>query len=67
MLNNIDIDKELKLRQEREEIMFDPAFRAWAQEFNISRSYEDKSSMINAKELQMHYDTNKYSNLQFNH
>jgi hypothetical protein len=67
MLQNIDLDKALKLQQEREETMFDPAFRAWAQEFNISQSYEDKTSKINARELQMHYDTKKYSKLQFNY
>jgi len=47
--------------------MSNPEFHKWMKELNVSQSYEDKTSKINARELQMHYDTKKYSKLQFNY
>jgi hypothetical protein len=70
MLDTIKMKFFLKMReleQERQETMSNLEFHKWMKELNVSQSYEDKTSKINARELQMHYDTKKYSNLQFNH
>ena len=61
-----DIEKEMHLIQERENTMANPEFQAWMKELNISQSYEDRSAKIFAYDLQMQYDTKRYSKLNFN-
>jgi hypothetical protein len=46
--------------------MANPEFQAWMKELNISQSYEDRSAKILAYDLQMQYDTKRYSKLKFN-
>ena len=58
--------KAQELEQERNETMSNPEFQAWMKELNVSQSFEDKSSKINALELQMQYDNKLYSKLNFN-
>jgi hypothetical protein len=60
-----DIEKEIELIQEREKTMANPEFQAWMRDLNISQSYEDRSTKINAYDLQMQYDTKRYSKLNF--
>ena len=61
-----DIEKEMELIQDREKTMANPEFQAWMRDLNVSASYEDKSSKINAYDLQMQYITKMYSKLNFN-
>ena len=61
-----DIEKEMQLIQDRENTMGNPEFQAWMKELNVSQSYEDRSTKINAYDLQMQYDTKRYSKLNFN-
>ena len=60
-----DIEKEMQLIKERENTMANPEFQAWMKELNISQSYEDRSTKINAYDLQMQYDVKRYSKLNF--
>ena len=69
MVNTIRADyflKEQDLEQTRNETMANPEFQNWMRELNVSQSVEDKVSKINALELQMQYDTKRYSKLNFN-
>jgi hypothetical protein len=59
-------EKYEQLEMQRAEVAADPEFQAWMRELNISSSYEDRSTKINALELQMQYDTKRYSKLNFN-
>jgi hypothetical protein len=61
-----DIEKEMQLIQDREKTMANPEFQAWMKELNVSQSYEDRSTKINAYDLQMQYDVKLYSKLNFN-
>jgi len=56
-----------QLEMQRAEVVANPEFQAWMRDLNVSASYEDKSSKINAYDLQMQYSTKKYSKLQFNY
>ena len=60
-----NIEKEMQLIRLREETMANPKFQEWMQDLNISQSYEDRSSKINAYDLQMQYDVKAYSKLNF--
>ena len=59
-------EKYEQLEMQRAEVVADPKFQAWMKELNVSSSYEDRSSKINAYDLQMQYSTKMYSKLNFN-
>jgi len=59
-------EKYEQLEMQRAEVVADPEFQAWMRELNVSSSYEDRSSKINAYDLQMQYSTKMYSKLNFN-
>ena len=59
-------EKYEQLEMERTQVAADPEFQAWMRALNVSSSYEDRSTKINALELQMQYDTKRYSKLNFN-
>jgi len=59
-------EKYEQLEMERMQVAADPKFQAWMRALNVSSSYEDKSSKINAYDLQMQYTTKMYSKLNFN-
>lgn len=65
ILTNICPEKELQLEKERNEVMANAEFQAWMKELNVSQSCEDRAAKIRALDLQMQYDTKKYSNLNF--
>ena len=60
-----NIEKEMQLIRLREKTMANPKFQEWMRDLNISQSYEDRSSKINAYDLQMQYDVKAYSKLNF--
>ena len=55
-LENLDLEKYEQLELERSETMNDPNFQSWVSELNISQSYEDRTGIINANELNKQYD-----------
>ena len=59
-------EKYEQLEMQRAEVVADPKFQAWMRDLNVSASYEDRSTKINAYDLQMQYDTKRYSKLNFN-
>lgn len=59
-------EKYEQLEMQRAEVVADPEFQAWMRELNVSSSYEDRSTKINAYDLQMQYNTKLYSKLNFN-
>ena len=59
-------EKYEQLEMQRAEVAADPEFQAWMRELNVSSSYEDRSTKINAYDLQMQYNTKLYSKLNFN-
>ena len=59
-------EKYEQLEMQRAEVVADPEFQAWMRELNLSSSYEDRSTKINAYDLQMQYNTKMYSKLNFN-
>ena len=59
-------EKYEQLEMERMQVVADPEFQAWMRELNVSSSYEDRSTKINAYDLQMQYNTKLYSKLNFN-
>jgi hypothetical protein len=61
-----DIEKEIQLIQDREKTMANPEFQAWMKELNVSASHEDRSTRINAYDLQRQYEVTLYSKLNFN-
>ena len=71
-INNMNVfdklcpEKYEQLEMQRAEVAADPEFQAWMRALNVSSSYEDRSTKINALELQMQYDTKRYSKLNFN-
>ena len=71
-INNMNVfdklcpEKYEQLEMQRAEVAADPEFQAWMRALNVSSSYEDRTTKINALELQMQYDTKRYSKLNFN-
>ena len=59
-------EKYEQLEMERMQVAADPEFQAWMRALNVSSSYEDRTTKINALELQMQYNTKLYSKLNFN-
>ena len=59
-------EKYEQLEMQRAEVAADPEFQAWMRALNVSSSYEDRTTKINSLELQMQYDTKRYSKLNFN-
>ncbi len=66
VFDKLSLEKYEQLEMERMQVAADPEFQAWMRALNVSSSYEDRSTKINALELQMHYNTKMYSKLNFN-
>jgi len=62
-LENLDLEKYEQLELERANTMNDPNFQSWAKDLNVSQSYEDRTGIIKANELNRQYD---YSSLMIN-
>jgi hypothetical protein len=58
-LQNLDLQKYEQLELDRANTMNDPKFQNWAKELNVSQSYEDRSGIIRANELNNQYDFSK--------
>jgi hypothetical protein len=57
--------KAQELEKQRNETMASPEFQEWMKQLKVSQLHEDRSVKINAYDLQMQYDTKRYSKLNF--
>lgn len=55
---NISIERLEQIEQEREEVMFSPAFKQWMKDLNVSRSYADPTPRFNAQVMNSQYSFN---------
>lgn len=55
-LERLDLEKYELLERERNETIADPLYQQWMSELNVSQSYEDRSGIIRANELNRQYD-----------
>ena len=62
-LERLDLEKYEALEQERNETIAGPLYQQWMSELNVSQSYEDRTGIIRANELNRQYS---YSNLNGN-
>jgi hypothetical protein len=60
------LEKVRQLENERNETMANPEFQDWMRNLKVSQLHEDRSVKINAYDLQMQYNTKRYSKLNFN-
>lgn len=59
---NITVERLEQIEKERNKTVGDKNFQLWMKEFNVSQSYQDRSSIINAMDLLKQYN---YSNYKF--
>ena len=52
------------LQSSRENTMVDKEFISWMSSLNVSRSYEDPTGKIKAKEIMSQWDTKRYNMIQ---
>ena len=58
-MNNITIEKLEQIEAERAKTFSDPAFIKWMRKLNVSRLYQEPTSMLNARDLNQQYDFSK--------
>ena len=57
---NISFERLEQIENERNKTMVDKHFQQWMKELNVSQSYQDKSSFINAKDFLRQYDYSEF-------
>ena len=57
---NITVERLEQIEKERNKTMGDKNFQIWMKELNVSQSYQDRSSIINAMDLLKQYDYSTY-------
>ena len=55
----MSIEQLEKLEQERTETMSDPKFKEWVEQLHVSQSFEDRTGIINANEMNNQYKFSK--------
>ena len=55
-LERLDLEKYEQLEMERATTYADSEFQQWMSELNVSQSYEDRSGIVRANELNSQYD-----------
>ena len=55
-LERLDLEKYELLELERNNTIADKGFQQWMSELNVSQSYEDRTGIIRANELNAQYD-----------
>lgn len=55
-LERLDLEKWEQLEMERATTYADSEFQQWMSELNVSQSYEDRSGIVRANELNSQYD-----------
>jgi|688.fasta_scaffold01094_86 hypothetical protein len=57
---NITVERLEQIEKERNKTMGDKNFQIWMKELNVSQSYQDRSSIINAMDIIKQYDYSTY-------
>jgi hypothetical protein len=57
---NITVERLEQIEKERNKTMGDKNFQIWMKELNVSQSYQDRSSIINAMDIIKQYDYSEY-------
>jgi hypothetical protein len=57
---NITVERLEQIEKERNKTMGDKNFQIWMKELNVSQSYQDRSSIINAIDIIKQYDYSEY-------
>ena len=55
-LERLDLEKQEQLEMERATTYADSQYQQWMSELNVSQSYEDRSGIVRANELNSQYD-----------
>ena len=55
-LERLDLEKWEQLEMDRATTYADSEFQKWMSELNVSQSYEDRSGIVRANELNSQYD-----------
>ena len=55
-LERLDLEKWEQLEMERATTYADSQYQQWMSELNVSQSYEDRSGIVRANELNSQYD-----------
>ena len=55
-LERLDLEKWEQLEMDRATTYADSEFQQWMSELNVSQSYEDRSGIVRANELNSQYD-----------
>ncbi len=64
VMGSMSIEQYEALQSSRENTMVDKEFIQWMSSLNVSRSYEDPTGRIKAKEIMSSWDTKRYTMVQ---
>jgi hypothetical protein len=59
-MENITIERLEQIEQERFQTMADKKFQQWMKQLNVSQSYSEPTSKLNAREMNNQYDYKNY-------
>ena len=59
-MENITIERLEQIERERLETMANKKFQQWMKQLNISQSYSEPTSKLNAREMNNQYDYKNY-------
>jgi hypothetical protein len=59
-MENITIERLEEIENERLKTMADKKFQMWMQQLNVSQSYTEPTSKLNAREMNNQYDYKNY-------
>ena len=59
-MENISIERLEQIEQERLETMANKKFQQWMKQLNVSQSYSEPTSKLNAREINQQYDYKNY-------
>ena len=59
-MENITIERLEQIERERLQTMADKQFQMWMKQLNVSQSYSEPTSKLNAREMNNQYDFKNY-------
>ena len=59
-MENISIERLEQIEKERLETMASKKFQQWMKQLNVSQSYSEPTSKLNAREINQQYDYKNY-------
>jgi len=57
---NTSLERLQEIEKEREETRSNPHFYKWMQELNVSSSVQDRTGILNAKDLMVEWDSTRF-------